>query len=96
MGSAAHCAHFRMFSGLALPAMVVVIAGLAMENWRAHLAISEPLSRQSRETFLAASLTLSGSLSQAGRGASVRRRAENGPAFRLQRLCFGGKEPFRP
>jgi hypothetical protein len=39
-GSVAHFAQLRMFSGFALPAMVVVTSGFARLNWSASLAIS--------------------------------------------------------
>ena len=80
-GSAAHAAQARMLAGLALPATVVAIAGFASENCRASLAIELPRLRQSSAARRAAAFTSSGSLSQAGSGASVRSRALNGPAF---------------
>src|SRR5690242_9050569 len=45
-GSFTHWAHFRMFSGLAEPAMVVAISGLATENCSASWAMSTPLLAQ--------------------------------------------------
>ena len=70
-----------MFAGFALPATVVAMSGLAIENCRASFAIDDPRARQSSAACRAAAFTSSGSLSQAGRGASVRSRALKGPAF---------------
>ena len=70
-----------MFAGLALPATVVAMSGLASENCRASFAIDEPRARQRSAARRAAAFTSSGSLSQGGRAASVSSRALKGPAF---------------
>ena len=70
-----------MFSGLALPAMVVAMSGCEQENCRASLAMSDPRWAQSAAAARAAAFTASGSLSQAGKEALVSRRALKGPAF---------------
>ena len=70
-----------MLFGFALPETVVVMSGFSIENCSASFAMSEPRFAQSAAASRAAAFTLSGSFSQAGRGAFVSRRAENGPAF---------------
>ena len=79
--SAAHSDQLRIFSGFALPAIVVAISGLASENYTASLARELPRARQTAAAARAAAFTSSGSLSQAGSGASVSNRALNGPAL---------------
>ena len=81
IGSAAHLAQLRMFVGLALPETVVVMSGCWSENCRASFAMSLPFAAQWAAAARAAAFTSSGSLSQAGSGALVSRRALNGPAF---------------
>ena len=83
IGSATHLAQLRIFSGLALPAMVVVMSGLAVENCSASLAMSLPRLAQSAAALRAAAFTASGSFSHLGSGALVSKRALNGPALRM-------------
>ena len=73
--------HVNHFTGFALPLTVVVMSGFAMENCSASFAMSVPLPAQCAAAARAAAFTASGSFSQAGRGAFVSRRAENGPAL---------------
>jgi len=70
-----------MFSGFALPAIVVAMSGLAQENWSASLAMSSPRPAHKAAAARAASFTDSGSFSQGGSAALVSSRALNGPAF---------------
>ena len=89
IGSFNHSTQRRMLSGLALPAMVVVIARFAVENWRASFARSTPLDFQNSTACRAAALTSSGSFSHRGKVAPVSRRAEKGPALMIptSRFC---------
>jgi len=70
-----------MLSGLALPAMVVVMSGLAQENCSAILAISTPFFAQCSAALRAAAFTFSGSFSQAGNGACTFTAADGATAW---------------